>query len=193
MRQAESTAELMKVAQSVAACTGCPLSSCRTNTVPGDGQAGVAIMIIGEAPGRQEDESGLPFVGMAGKYLDKLLAIAGLKRSDVFITNVVKCRPPNNRKPEREEIAACSDFLKRQIELIQPKLIICLGGTSANAVLGLKQLVNEHGKLIQRDGRYYFVAYHPAARFHRKMIAEDFEKLRLELDRLPELRRMDIV
>jgi len=150
-------------------------------------------MIIGEAPGRQEDESGLPFVGMAGKYLDKLLAIAGLTRADVFITNVVKCRPPDNRKPEREEMAACADFLKQQIAIIQPKLIICLGGTSANAVLGIKQLVNEHGKLIQRDGRFYFVAYHPAARFYRKMIAEDFEKLRLELEKLPELRRMDIV
>ncbi len=193
MKQAERTAGLTKIARTVASCTGCTLSNCRTSTVAGDGNPLASIMIIGEAPGRQEDESGLPFVGMAGKYLDKLLAIAGLTRADVFITNVVKCRPPDNRKPEREEMAACADFLKQQIAIIQPKLIICLGGTSANAVLGIKQLVNEHGKLIQRDGRYYFVAYHPAARFHRKMIAEDFEKLSLELAKLPELRRMDIV
>jgi len=193
VKQAERTAGLTKIARTVASCTGCTLSNCRTSTVAGDGNPLASIMIIGEAPGRQEDESGLPFVGMAGKYLDKLLAIAGLTRADVFITNVVKCRPPDNRKPEREEMAACADFLKQQIAIIQPKLIICLGGTSANAVLGIKQLVNEHGKLIQRDGRYYFVAYHPAARFHRKMIAEDFEKLSLELAKLPELRRMDIV
>jgi DNA polymerase len=150
-------------------------------------------MLVGEAPGRQEDESGQPFVGMAGKFLDKLLASAGLDRKDVFIANTVKCRPPENRKPERDEIEACSGFLKSQIDIIDPRLIICLGGTAASAVLGLKSITNDHGKLIERDGRYYFVAYHPAARFHRKQIVDDFQKLKVELERLPELRKLNIV
>lgn len=184
MEKLERVTELTKVAEKVAGCEGCVLSTCRTNTVAGQGNPLARIMIIGEAPGRQEDESGHPFVGMAGKFLDKLLAVAQLNRADVFITNVVKCRPPNNRKPEREEIEACSPFLKRQIEVIKPRLIICLGGTAAQAVLGMKSIASEHGKLIDRDGRLYFVAYHPAARFHRKKIVDDFEKLKIELEKL---------
>lgn len=193
LHETERIGGLSKVAKAVNGCSACVLHTCRTNTVAGEGNPFARIMIIGEAPGRQEDESGQPFVGMAGKFLDKLLAIAGLERSDVFITNVVKCRPPNNRKPERLEVEACADFLQRQIAIIDPRLIVCLGGTAASAVLGLKQITNDHGKLIERDGRYYFVAYHPAARFHRQKIKDDFENLKVELDRLPELRRMNIV
>lgn len=188
MHEKQNTARtLSAIAQAVRACQGCVLNTCRTNTVPGEGNPAAQIMIVGEAPGRQEDEAGQPFVGMAGKFLDKLLVTAGLDRQSVFITNVVKCRPPSNRKPEREEVEACAPFLKRQIEAIDPKLIICLGGTAAFALLGIKSLAKEHGKLIERDGRSYFVAYHPAARFHRKLIVDDFVKLKAELAKHPEL------
>lgn len=184
---------LEDIADAVRACEGCVLATCRTKPVPGEGNPRARIMIIGEAPGRQEDESGLPFVGMAGKFLDTLLATAGLRRAEVFITNVVKCRPPNNRKPERDEVAACADYLAAQITAVDPKLIILLGGTAAAAVLGMKSIAQEHGQLLERDGRYYFVAYHPAARFHRQKIVDDFERLRDELRRVPGLRGNDIV
>lgn len=179
-----SNSSLPSIADAVRACEGCILHTCRTKPVPGEGNPLAKVMIIGEAPGRQEDESGQPFVGMAGKFLDKLLGIAGLNRADVFITNVVKCRPPENRKPERTEVEACADFLNAQIAIINPRLIICLGGTAASAVLGLKRITNDHGKLIERDGRYYFVAYHPAARFHRHLIEEDFRQLKRALRRI---------
>jgi uracil-DNA glycosylase len=184
LKNGTDTRQLDKIAEAVRACQSCVLASCRTKAVPGEGNPFARIMIIGEAPGRQEDESGSPFVGMAGKFLDKLLATAGLTRSEVFITNVVKCRPPENRKPERDEVAACADFLTAQIAAINPRLIICLGGTAASAVLGMKTISQDHGKLIERDGRYYFVAYHPAARFHRQKIVDDFEKLAVELKRV---------
>jgi DNA polymerase len=162
---------LQALERRIKACNACVLHEGRTQAVPGAGNPNAQIMIVGEAPGRNEDEQGQPFVGMAGKFLDQLLARAGIERKDVFISNVVKCRPPNNRAPEREEVEACADFLKEQIELIDPRLIICLGSVAARAVLGLKQIGTERGKLIPRDGRHYFVAYHPAARFHRNKIA----------------------
>jgi len=179
--------KLRDLENQIKVCRACPLHKARTNTVPGGGNPDARILIIGEAPGANEDLSGQPFVGMAGKYLDKLLEMAGLPRQNVFITNINKCRPPNNRAPEPMEIQACAHFLEKQIEILDPRLIICLGGTAARAVLGLQKIGDERGKLIERDGRYYFVAYHPAARFHRGKIAEDFHKLRKLLAKKPEL------
>jgi uracil-DNA glycosylase family 4 len=184
----QATAKSKKLAalnERMHACRSCPLHKGRTNVVTGDGNIDARIMVVGEAPGRNEDESGQPFVGMAGKFLNTLLEQAKLRREDVFVSNIVKCRPPDNRKPEQPEIDACADFLKQQIRIIDPKLIICLGGTAAWALLGLKQIGDQHGKLIERDGRFYFLAYHPAARFHRTKIREDFEALRKELKKIP--------
>ena len=179
--------QLDLVAKQIRTCELCKLHECRLNPVVGGPNPRGRIMVIGEAPGRNEDETGDPFVGMAGKFLDKLFESAGLRRQDVFITNVVKCRPPENRAPEPDEVAACAPYLAAQIEAINPTLIILLGGTAARAVLGLKAIVNDHGKLTQRNGRTYFVAYHPAARFHRKKIAEDFDNLKILLPSIPGL------
>jgi DNA polymerase len=179
--------KLRKLERQIKVCRACPLHKTRTHTVPGAGNPDAHIMVIGEAPGKNEDLTGQPFVGMAGKYLDKLLETAGLRRQDVFIANINKCRPPNNRAPEPDEIEACAHFLASQIAVLDPDLIICLGSVAARAVLGLKKISDTHGKLLERDGRFYFVAYHPAARFHRAKIAEDFRKLRKELAKKPEL------
>jgi uracil-DNA glycosylase len=179
--------KLQALERQIDACRGCPLHKTRTNTVPGGGNPDARILIIGEAPGANEDLTGQPFVGMAGKFLDKLLESAGIRRQDVFVTNINKCRPPDNRAPEPLEIDACASFLTKQMAILDPALIICLGSTAARAVLGLKQIGDTHGKLLERDGRMYFVAYHPAARFHRGKIAEDFKKLRRELRKMPEL------
>lgn len=173
--------QLDLIAEQVRGCQLCKLHACRLNAVAGGPNPRARIMVIGEGPGRNEDETGQPFVGMAGRFLDTLFARAGLSREDVFITNVVKCRPPENRAPEPDEVAACAPYLTAQIAAVDPLLIILLGGTAAKAVLGLKQIAADHGKLMERDGRNYFVAYHPAARFHRKKIAEDFDNLKLVL------------
>jgi uracil-DNA glycosylase len=180
-------AKLQAIAKRVEACMSCVLHEGRTMTVPGGGNVDARIMLIGEAPGKNEDEQGKPFVGMAGKNLDQLLQRAGIERQQVFISNVVKCRPPENRKPLPGEMAACSAFLKEQIAIIDPLLIVLLGSTAAQAVLGLKQIKGEHGKLIKRDERYYFVTHHPAARFHRAKIAADFDQLRQQLPKIPQL------
>lgn len=170
--------KLKRLASQISSCTACFLAKGRTLTVAGEGNPDSGVMIVGEAPGRNEDESGRPFVGMAGKFLDKLMLSAGLSRDDVFITNIVKCRPPDNRAPEKAEIEACAGFLKKQIDIVDPRLIICLGGTAAAALLGVTRISAERGKFIEREGRLYYIAYHPAARFHRRLIAEDFEMLK---------------
>jgi len=184
----ETLQKLDEIAAKIAKCGACRLCEGRTLTVPGEGHPQARVLIVGEAPGKNEDEAGRPFVGMAGKFLNRLLGTAGLDRSELFITNVVKCRPPENRAPMRDEIEACADFLQQQIKAINPLLIILLGKTAATAVLGLKSLGEGRGGLIERDGRLYFVAHHPAARFHRAHIAADFELLRDELNKRPDLR-----
>ncbi len=118
---------LQEIATLVEACTDCPLSRGRTKAVPGEGPSNAQVMFIGEAPGFNEDQQGRPFVGAAGHFLEELLGSAGIKRADVFITNVVKCRPPNNREPLPAEISACRKYLERQIALLQPRLVVTLG------------------------------------------------------------------
>ena len=151
------------IADEVRSCTRCPLHQERQRAVPGEGSARARIMLIGEAPGKQEDMQGRPFVGRSGKILDNALQIAGLKREDLFITSVVKCRPPHNRLPRKSEVETCvAAHLRRQINVIQPDVICLLGGVSAKALLGESNVSRIRGRPIQGD-RLYFPTYHPAA------------------------------
>lgn len=156
-------AQIKEIAQEVSVCEKCPLYRGRTRTVPGDGPADAQIMFIGEAPGFHEDQQGLPFVGASGKYLTELLASVGLSRKQVFITNVVKCRPPQNRDPLDPELAACEDYLNRQIEAIQPKIIITLGRFSMAKYFPGGRISRIHGQPKRKDGRIYYPMFHPAA------------------------------
>jgi len=165
--------ELEKISLQIKNCNKCPLYKNRKNAVPGEGNWRNRIMLIGEAPGFNEDEQGRPFVGKAGKLLEEFLSSIGKKREEVFITNVVKCRPPNNRQPEEEEIRICTSlYLDKQIELINPKLIVCLGNISANYIFkkfGLKfeSMNKSHGKVFSVSNLFIqakvITTYHPAA------------------------------
>ena len=173
---------LDEVASEVAVCTKCPLYHSRKKAVPGEGPVSAEILFIGEGPGFYENEQGRPFVGAAGKFLDELLARAGLKRADVFITNVVKCRPPGNRDPEPEEVQTCtSNYLKRQIEAINPRVIITLGRYSMGLFLTDAKITRVHGRPVQVEGRLIVPMFHPAAALHqpalRDSVLEDFSKL----------------
>jgi uracil-DNA glycosylase family 4 len=162
-------------------CTECGLCRGRTRAVPGDGPENAAIMFIGEAPGWHEDQQGRPFVGPAGQYLDRLLGSIRMKRETVFITNVVKCRPPNNREPLPGEILACRKYLDRQIELIRPKMIVTLGRHSMARYFPNESISKVHGKARKIDGIIYFPMYHPAAALHqgslRKTVEVDMLKI----------------
>ena len=165
--------ELEKLSLQIKSCDKCPLHKIRKNAVPGEGNWKSKIMFIGEAPGFNEDEQGRPFVGRAGKLLEDFLSSIGKRREEVFITNVVKCRPPNNRQPEEEEIKICTSlYLDKQIELIKPKLIVCLGNVSANYIFkkfGLKfeSMNKQHGKIFSVSNLFLqtkiIATYHPAA------------------------------
>ena len=173
--------ELEQVASEVRVCPKCELSRTRTHAVPGEGQPRARVMLIGEGPGWHEDQQGRPFIGNAGKFLSELLAKAGLKREDVFITNVVKCRPPGNRDPLPDEIAACAPYLERQITAIDPEVIVTLGRFSMARWFPGERISRIHGQ-PKRDGRRLIVPmYHPAAALHqgalRGAIEEDFAKL----------------
>ena len=159
----------------------------RTRTVPGSGPATSEVMFVGEGPGQREDERGLPFVGPAGKLLDELLAAAGWTRADVYVTNVVKCRPPGNRDPEPEEIAACAPFLEEQLGLLQPRLIVTLGRFSMARWFPGAAISRIHGQpRTLDDGRVVVPMYHPAAALRngglRPVLAADFAKLPALLD-----------
>jgi DNA polymerase len=177
----EAEQELDAVAAEVRVCPKCELSRTRTNAVPGEGNPHARIMFIGEAPGWHEDKQGRPFVGAAGKFLNELLAIAGLKREDVFITNVVKCRPPGNRDPLPDEIAACAPYLERQIAAINPEVIVTLGRFSMGRWFPGERISKIHGQPKQVDGLMIVPMYHPAAALHqaalRGSIEDDFAKL----------------
>jgi uracil-DNA glycosylase family 4 len=163
-----SNDSLEKIASEVIGCPLCKLSRSRRNAVPGDGQLSSKIMFIGEAPGKNEDEQGKPFVGAAGMILNQALEKAGIKRADVFITNVVKCRPPNNRLPENDERSICRQYLDRQISLIAPKIICILGSTAYSSILGGKSIIKNRGKIMERNGQKYFLTIHPAAAIYNK-------------------------
>src|SRR5262245_51073698 len=182
----KKAARLEALAEQIRACTLCPLCESRTLAVPGDGRPGARVMIIGEAPGGEEDKSGHPFVGASGRFLNHVLEGSGFDRADCFITNTVKCRPPHNRTPHKGEVDTCtSHYLFEQIELVKPRLIVLLGGVAAKKLLGVKSVNEVRGRILEHDGRKYLVTYHPAVRFHREDLAakvkEDFELLRREL------------
>jgi DNA polymerase len=174
-------ARLEQLDQDIRACTRCDLYRSATNAVPGEGPADAQIMFVGEGPGFNEDKQGRPFVGAAGKFLDELLGIAGLKRADVFITNVVKHRPPENRDPAADELLACRPWLEQQIELINPRLIVTLGRFSLGTFFPGSKISAVHGQIQRVDGRYFFAMYHPAAALHqerlRQTLIDDMKKL----------------
>ena len=172
---------LAKIAQEVSVCTKCILQHSRKHAVPGEGPKNAVIMFIGEGPGFHENEQGRPFVGAAGKFLDELLAGINLKRSEVFITNVVKCRPPGNRDPLPEELEACSDYLERQIQAVNPQVIVTLGRYSMARFMPNAKISSVHGQAVQVRGRLVVPMYHPAAALHqgslRPVIEKDFARL----------------
>ena len=163
-----SNDSLDKIASEVIGCPLCKLYRSRRNAVPGDGQLSSKIMFIGEAPGKNEDEQGKPFVGAAGMILNQALEKAGIKRAEVFITNVVKCRPPGNRVPENDERSICRQYLDRQISLIAPKIICILGSTAYSSILGGKSITKNRGKIMERNRQKYFLTIHPAAAIYNK-------------------------
>jgi uracil-DNA glycosylase family 4 len=173
---------LNSVSEEVSTCTKCELHYSRKNAVPGEGPVNSEIMFIGEGPGFHENEQGRPFVGAAGKFLEELLADIGLTREQVFITNVVKCRPPGNRDPLPEEVETCtSNYLNRQIEAINPKVIVTLGRFSMNLLLPDRKISQVHGQPATIHDRLVVPMYHPAAALHqgslRPVIKEDFSQL----------------
>ena len=172
---------LAQIAQEVAVCQKCALHHSRNKAVPGEGPANAEIMLIGEGPGFYENEQGRPFVGAAGKFLDELLASAGLQRSDVWIGNVVKCRPPGNRDPLPEELAACDGYLERQIAAINPKIIITLGRFSMGKFMPGARISAVHGQMRRVGPRFVIAMFHPAAALHqaslKPAILQDFAQL----------------
>lgn len=172
---------LAEIGAEIAGCTACDLAKSRLKTVPGEGPADAKIMFIGEAPGWHENQQGRPFVGPAGHFLEELLASVGLTRKDVFIANVVKCRPPNNRDPQPDEIAACARFLDAQIALIKPKIIVTLGRYSMARFFPGETISRIHGVARRRGDVVCFAMYHPAAALHqpalKKVLFADMQKL----------------
>ncbi len=172
---------LNEVAQEIRTCQQCKLSHSRKLSVPGEGLADTEILFIGEGPGFYENEQGKPFVGAAGKFLSELLAHIGLDRKDVFITNVVKCRPPENRDPERDELTICGQYLERQIEIIDPQIIVTLGRISMGRYLPEARIGEVHGQAKWVDNRLIVAMYHPAAALHqpalKATILKDFARI----------------
>jgi uracil-DNA glycosylase family 4 len=172
---------LTELYDEIAACPDCDLSRSRNRAVPGEGPEDAEIMFVGEAPGFYEDQQGRPFVGPAGRLLEDLLASIGLRRDQVYIANVIKCRPPDNRDPLPKEIEACRKWLEGQIELIKPKVVVPLGRFSLAWFFPNESIGRMHGHARYRDGIYYMPMYHPAAALHagnmRRTIEEDFHKL----------------
>ena len=166
-------------------CTLCPLHKTRTNAVPGEGSVTADVMFVGEAPGVKEDESGRPFVGRSGELLNSMIQEIGLSRDTVFITSILKSRPPKNRTPTKKEVKACRPYLEKQIELIDPKIVVLLGGVAISSLIGPWKLSEAHGKFYETDERTYFMTYHPAAALRfpktRTAMREDFQILRKEL------------
>ncbi|HEX5480604.1 MAG TPA: uracil-DNA glycosylase [Dehalococcoidia bacterium] len=181
MDATEQRQALAAIARQVAVCHDCALYKGTTNPVPGEGSASAQIMFIGEGPGFYEDQQGRPFVGASGKFLDELLASINLDRKKVFITNVVKHRPPNNRDPQADEIAACKKYLDEQVDLIAPKVIVTLGRHSMQRYFPGESISRVHGQPRRKDGVIVVPMYHPAAALHqqtlRKVIEADFAKL----------------
>lgn len=175
---------LSEIAKEVKVCKKCALYKNRTNAVPGIGNPKAEILLIGEGPGQNEDKVGEPFVGEAGKFLDEMLASLKLKREDVFITNVVKCRPPNNRDPLEEEVGVCTrSYLFEQIKQVKPRLIVTLGRHSMQVFFPqIKSISSVHGKAYKKADQVYYICYHPAAALYqvslKQTMKDDFKKIK---------------
>lgn len=189
----DRAAALAELAAQISVCTACPLHTGRTKTVPGAGDIHAEIMFIGEGPGENEDKQGLPFVGRSGDYLNYLLNLIGLKREQVFITNVVKCRPPGNRDPEPNEISTCTTlYLQHQVRLIDPLVIATLGRYSMGLYFPNGKITAIHGQPRYRDNRAYYPIFHPAAALRnpglRRDMEADFHRLLEVLEKVREMR-----
>ena len=160
--------KLESIRQNVIECTKCELSKTRTKSVPGKGNFQSDVIFVGEAPGKNEDENGEPFIGIAGKKLSTALEEAGISREDVYITNIVKCRPPKNRVPNTIERNTCQEYLKKEISIIKPKIICILGNTAFKSLLGGSEIIKFRGKLVQKDNQLYFLTIHPAATIYNQ-------------------------
>lgn len=173
--------KLQEIKQNVISCIKCDLCKTRTNSVPGKGNFKSHVIFVGEAPGRNEDKNGEPFVGVAGKKLSSALEEAGISRDEIYITNVVKCRPPNNRVPTKNERDTCQEYLKQEISIIKPKIICILGNTAFNSILGGSEITKFRGKLVRKDDQFYFLTVHPAATIYNQELIEvlngDIKKL----------------
>ena len=177
------SSELQVVHSEILECMKCDLHKNRTNAVPGEGPPDARIMFVGEGPGQNEDEQGRPFVGAAGKFLTELLESIGLKRCDVFITNIVKCRPPNNRAPRKSEIEACNPYLQSQIRLINPRIVCALGTPAITTLMGDEYSASRfHGKPFAKGKVTFLPMYHPAAALYdaslKETIFHDFQILK---------------
>lgn len=164
--------QLETIKQKVIKCTKCNLCKTRTNSVPGKGNFSADVIFIGEAPGRNEDKNGEPFVGAAGKKLESALQGAGITRDTVYITNVVKCRPPSNRVPTTTERDTCKEYLKEEISIIKPKIICILGNTAFNSVLGGSEITKYRGKVVRKENQLYFLTIHPAAIIYNQKLID---------------------
>ena len=187
MTDAAGAAALEALHEQIRACVACPLSRTRIQAVPGDGPVTARIMAVGEAPGEKEDQTGRPFVGAAGQLLTKLLEGVGLQRADLYICNVLKCRPPGNRDPLPDEVEACAHFLDAQVEVIRPDVILLLGRHALQRILpGSPSISRSHGTRIRDRGRLYVPLYHPAAALYNgSMLAtlqDDMRRVRQYLD-----------
>lgn len=182
---------LLDFYQSIKDCQNCDLSKTRTRFVFGSGSADAPVLFIGEAPGKMEDQQGKPFVGRAGKVLDELLGSIGFDRQDIFIANVLKCRPPNNRDPRPEEIDACKVYLQKQIEIIDPKIICTLGKYSTQFILNTKAGISSlRGRSYSLDGRTVLPINHPAVVLYTpskmELLKEDFKRIKERLEQSPD-------
>lgn len=166
--------KLEKLCEIASTCIKCPLHESRTNVVFGEGPKDAKIMLVGEAPGKNEDETGRPFIGMAGRLLSEIIEEAGMDRSNIYITSIVKCRPENNRKPRKPEYTTCIDlYLSKQIELINPDIIGLLGNSATHALIGKTNIKQIHGKTYELNGKKYMALFHPAAALYsRKLLPE---------------------
>lgn len=165
---------IKKLHDKIRTCRLCRLCETRKNAVPGEGSNNPDVMFIGEAPGRNEDETGRPFCGSAGKNLDLGLNEAGLNREDVFITSMVKCRPPKNRNPKQDELDACNPYLRAQIDILKPKIVVLLGNFALHHVFDGESISNAHGKIKEINGIKYYPMFHPAAIIYNQKLREEY-------------------
>ncbi len=175
---------LTQLCEEIVACQDCELAKYRTKVVPGEGAEDADLLFIGEAPGWHEDQQGRPFVGPAGQFLDQLLASIGLRREEVYIANVIKCRPPQNRDPLPAEIQSCSKWLDRQIEIIQPQMIVTLGRYSLARYFPNQSISKIHGKPRKSGGVLYYPMYHPAAALHQGSLRRTIEADMLKIPQI---------